>query len=181
MRWVWTEDLGAKSEHDANAVGYRATKARPLQKLIRKLNLHRDYVFIDLGSGKGRVLLVAAQLGFQNVVGVEFSPSLCNIARQNARVFLRNTKVASNIEVVQADAATFKMPSKECIFYAFNPFDGVVMERFIANLRESLQRHPRKVWFLYNTPLHATVLEKLFSSAEDFEIGGVEFKVYKNF
>jgi SAM-dependent methyltransferase len=182
MRWVWTEDLGANSEHDANAVGYRATKARPLQKLIRKLDLPRDRAFVDLGSGKGRVLLLAAQLGFQHVVGVEFSPKLCAIARANVGIFTRQlTKITSYIEVTQADAALFNITPEHCIFYAFNPFDGVVMERLIANLRESLARHPRKIWFLYNTPLHAHVLEQLFSSAQDFEIGGTEFKVYKNF
>jgi SAM-dependent methyltransferase len=184
MRWVWTEDLGANSEHDANAVGYRATKARPLQKLIRKLDLPRDYTFIDLGSGKGRVLLLAAQLGFQNVVGIEFSPKLCAIARANVEFFTRQlTKITSQFEVIEADAALFQIPAEHSVFYAFNPFDAVVMEQFMANLRESLARHPRKVWFLYNTPLHAQVIEnsRLFTSAEDFEIGGTEFKVYRNY
>ena len=55
MRWVWVEDLGANSEHDANAVGYRATKAGPLRALIRKLDLQRGLTFVDLGSGKGRM------------------------------------------------------------------------------------------------------------------------------
>ena len=85
MRWVWVEDLGANSEHDVNAVGYRATKARSLQKLISKLDLPRDRAFVDLGSGKGRVLLLAAQLGFQKVVGVD--TELCQKPHDLALVY----------------------------------------------------------------------------------------------
>jgi SAM-dependent methyltransferase len=183
MRWVWVEDLGANSEHDVNAVGYRATKARSLQKLISKLDLPRDRAFVDLGSGKGRVLLLAAQLGFQKVVGVEFSPKLCAIARQNVNTFTRRTRIAARIDVIESDVALFNITADRCIFYAYNPFDGVVMERLVGNLRDSLKRFPRRVWLLYNTPAHATVIEKsdLFCSAEEFEIGGAEFKVYKNF
>jgi SAM-dependent methyltransferase len=154
-----------------------------LQKLIHKLDLPRDCAFVDLGSGKGRVLLLAAQLGFQKVVGVEFSPRLCAIARRNVKIFTRKTRIIVHIDVIKSDVALFNIEPEQCIFYAYNPFDGVVMERLVANLRDSLKRFPRRVWLLYNTPVHATVIVKsdLFSSAEEFEIGGAEFKVYKNF
>jgi SAM-dependent methyltransferase len=183
MRWVGVEDLGANSEHDVNAVSYRATKARPLRKLIGKLDLPRDRAFVDLGSGKGRALLLAARLGFQKVVGVEFSPTLCAIARQNVKIFTRRTRITARIDVIESDVALFNIQPEQCIFYAYNPFDGTVMERLVANLRDSLKQFPRRVWLLYSTPIHATVIEKseLFSSAKEFEIGGVEFKVYKNF
>lgn len=188
-KWVWVEDLGANSEHDANATGHRASKARPLRKLINRLDVPRECVFIDLGSGMGRALLLAVQLGFKTVVGVEFSPKLCAIARQNVKIFTQSdalsgqVTVTSRIEVIQADVARFEIPAERCIFYAFNPFDGVVMERFVGNLRDSLQRFPREIWFVYQNPLCASVIDKseLFSSAQDFEIGGAEFKVYKNF
>lgn len=183
MRWVWAEDLGAESQHDANAVGYRATKAGPLRKLLKKLDLPRDCAFVDLGSGKGRVLLLAAQLGFHKVVGVEFSPRLCAIARKNVGIFTRQMAITSQISVVWSDVAVFNIPAEPCIFYLFNPFDEVVMEQFVDNLRGSLKQLPRHIWLVYNTPLHASVIEnsKLFSKVQEFEIGGAEFKVYRNF
>jgi len=180
MRWVWSDELGANSEHAINAVGYRATKALPLRKLLKRLELPRDVTFVDLGSGKGRVLLLAAQLGFMKVVGVEFSPALCVIARDNVRKFTRQIKTKSHIEVVEADAALFHISPDHCIFYAYNPFDGVVLEKFLANLKASLNRFPRPVWFLYNTPLHARVIEasRLFSHTQSLEIDGVEFELF---
>lgn len=180
LAWVWTEDLGANSIHDANAVGYRASKARALRILLRKLKLPRDYAFIDLGSGKGRVLLLAAQMGFKKVLGVEFSPKLCAIARANVQRFGWQIKLKSDIEIIESDAADFEIPRERCIFYAFNPFDGVVMEKWLGNLRQSLARSPRKVWLVYNTPIHAGVIENsnLFAKPQNFEIGGALFKVY---
>jgi SAM-dependent methyltransferase len=179
MRWVWREDLGINSEHAAH---YRATKARSWRKLMSKLDLPRDCVFVDLGCGKGRVLLLAAQLGFEKVLGVEFSPRLCAIARGNVKIFTRRARTNACIDVIESDVARYDIKPEQCIFFAYNPFDEVVMERFVANLRDSLKRFPRKVWLLYNTPIHAVVIErsKLFTSCEEFEIGGVEFKVFTN-
>ena len=52
--------------------------------LLRGLSIrHEDYVFVDLGSGKGRVLLLAAELPFKEIIGVEFSPELHAIALAN--------------------------------------------------------------------------------------------------
>jgi SAM-dependent methyltransferase len=176
-------NLGANSEHDANAaVGYRASKARALRILIKRLKLPRDRTFVDLGSGKGRVLLLAAQLKFQKVVGVEFSPKLCAIAMANIAKFSRQLNISPKIDVIEADAAQYSITPDQCIFYAFNPFDGIVMGALLGSLRESLEYFPREVWFIYNTPLQAAIIERsgLFSSTENFEIGGAEFKVYKN-
>jgi SAM-dependent methyltransferase len=182
LGWVWVEDLGANSEHDANAVGYRPSKVLPLRALIKRLKLPRDLTFVDLGSGKGRVLLLAAKMGFQKIVGVEFSPKLCAIAQTNVEKFTGQLGLPTEIRVIQADAALFTITPDQCIFYAFNPFDGVVLGELMGSLRDSLTYFPREVWFIYNTPLHTDVIERsgLFSLVQDCEIGGTEFKIYRN-
>ena len=48
MRWVEMNTLAFESKHKGNAVRYTATKSRPLQRLISKLNLPKDGVFVDL-------------------------------------------------------------------------------------------------------------------------------------
>jgi SAM-dependent methyltransferase len=150
---------------------------------MRKLDLPRDRAFVDLGSGKGRVLLIAAQFGFDKAVGVEFSPGLCDIARHNVEIFTRRTRITACVDVIESDVALYDIEPEQCIFFIYNPFDDVVMERLVVNLRNSLKHFPRRVWLLYNTPIHAIVIEKsgLFCSCEEFEIGGTEFKVFKNF
>ena len=40
----------------------------------------QDYTFLDIGSGKGRVLMLASDAPFRHIVGVELSPALTAIA-----------------------------------------------------------------------------------------------------
>jgi hypothetical protein len=47
----------------------------------------QDFTFIDLGSGKGRVLLMAAAYGFKRIIGVEFMPELHRVAEENIRKY----------------------------------------------------------------------------------------------
>jgi Methyltransferase domain len=88
--------------------------------------------FIDLGCGKGRGLIVAAELGFQKIVGVEFSPGLVEICRANvAHLALNNT------EVLNLDAAQYPFPDDDFVLYMYNPFSKEVMRRVVGNLRAS--------------------------------------------
>jgi cyclopropane fatty-acyl-phospholipid synthase-like methyltransferase len=55
-----------------------------LSRALDRLQLDpRDFVFVDLGSGKGRVILRAATRPFRRVEGVEFSEPLHRVALRN--------------------------------------------------------------------------------------------------
>src|SRR6188508_1333404 len=79
-RMIDAGDLETESENKSRAVQYQATKAWPFLKLLRAIQVPRDGIFVDFGSGKGRALLIAADYGFKRSVGIEFSPQLCAIA-----------------------------------------------------------------------------------------------------
>src|SRR5688572_3346622 len=100
MRWVDRSQLETESVNRSHSAPYRATKVGPLLQLLDKLHLPRDCNFLDIGSGKGRVLLIASQYGFRKIVGIEFSPELCAIARKNVEVFCRRAKPLASIEVI---------------------------------------------------------------------------------
>jgi SAM-dependent methyltransferase len=179
-RWVDAQELDTDSENKAHAVHYQATKARPFLKLLRSLSLPKDSVFVDFGSGKGRVLLLAAHHGFKRVVGVEFSPQLCALARSNIAAFSKVAPLASPIEVIEADATRFEIGAGLNVFYLYNPFDPPVLSRVLDNLRRSVESAPRKLWLIYNTPKHHELIHqsRLFGDGVRHEIGGTEFTVY---
>ena len=63
---------------------YQGTPVVVIHRMIRRLKVNRQrFTFIDLGSGKGRVLLIAAQYPFKSVIGIEFSKTLHDIALTN--------------------------------------------------------------------------------------------------
>ena len=104
-----------------------------------------DYTFIDMGSGKGRVLFVAAEYPFRQVIGVEFSIALHEDAQRNIARYKSRKQRSGTIEAVLADAARFKFPAGKLVIYLFNPFGPDVMSRMLANLKMSLEIDPRHV------------------------------------
>ncbi|MDR3645547.1 MAG: class I SAM-dependent methyltransferase, partial [Clostridia bacterium] len=86
--------------------------------------------FIDIGSGKGRPCLYAAQTGrFYKVIGVEFSDKLVEIAQDNAE----KCKLDKDITFVNMDAADYVFPSGKNLIYLFNPFNEHILEKLIKN------------------------------------------------
>src|SRR5262249_41119604 len=102
----------------------------------------RAATFVDLGCGKGRPLIVAARMGFRNVVGVEFVQELASIAEKNLRI------TGFTATVVCADADAYSFPSGPLVVYMFNPFHEPVMRLVAANLRSRKD----ELWVIYVNP-----------------------------
>jgi len=117
-----------------------------------------DFVFIDLGSGKGRTLLMASDYPFRRIVGVELLPALSRAAQENRSKYQNASQKCFAIELICEDASEFAFPVEPIVLFLFNPFPESGLRRVIANLEESLREHPRKVYLLYHNPLLEHVL-----------------------
>jgi precorrin-6B methylase 2 len=143
------EDLAIESRHVAHGVHYAPTRVRYFRAVLRALPIPPDSVFVDIGAGKGRMLLLAAQSGrFRKVVGVEFSAELCRTAEQNIRRFQRHRARDVTFEVVHADAADYEVQPDQNVFFMFNPFGPVVMQQVIQRVGQSLEETPRRIWLI---------------------------------
>lgn len=112
--------------------------------------------FVDLGCGKGRVLMMTAALPFAQVLGVEYSPALSAIARRNLERY-RGPHRAEAVEVVTADASEFAYPDGDLVVFMYHPFDEVVMQRVIDALRRRQLTSPHRLLVLYFKPVHAAL------------------------
>ncbi len=182
MDWVAVDSFETNSGHKANATRYQASKARPLLQLLRKLALPKDGVFVDLGCGKGRVLLIAAQLGFRKVVGIEFCAQLSRQARENVELFLKKYPASSPLEVIEADVTGYEFRDDENIFFLYNPFDSIVLGQVLDNISKSALKAPRDIWLVYNNPVHHELVlsNMLFAQFRRYEINGEVFHVYEH-
>jgi len=112
-------------------------------------------VFVDLGSGKGRVLLMAAEYPFRKIVGVELSPALHRIARENVRRWRVVTHGAAAFELCCMDASEWEPPPAETLIYLFQPFPVDTMRAVLARLAFNLAAASRPAIHLaYLNPLH---------------------------
>ncbi|MGA7383770.1 MAG: methyltransferase domain-containing protein, partial [Methylocella sp.] len=87
--------LGIRSANLPFATRYETTGEEVIEPAIRYLGVkYSEFIFIDLGCGKGLPLLIAARLGFAKIIGVEFSPKLAAVARSNAEIMgIKNISV----------------------------------------------------------------------------------------
>jgi SAM-dependent methyltransferase len=122
---------------------------------------YSQYTFVDMGSGKGRMLFVAAEYPFRRVIGVEFSNDLHEEALTNIKRYKYRGRRCADIESVHADAAEFEFPNENLVVYMFNPFGPEVMKRMLANLERSLERHPRHVIVMMLWPEHADLVAQM--------------------
>jgi SAM-dependent methyltransferase len=112
-----------------------------------------DFTFVDLGSGKGRTLLMASDYPFQRILGVELLPALHQVALENLQLYKNESQRCFSLEAVCADASNYPLPEKPLVIYLFNPFPEAGLRRVMKNLEQSLRNHPRKVYLLYHNPL----------------------------
>jgi trans-aconitate methyltransferase len=87
LKWKSPSKIWINALRKQHAEKYKATRARYFRKLMKRVHLPRDGVFVDVGCGKGRILLLAVEHGLNRVVGIEISPTLCKIAEKNIAGF----------------------------------------------------------------------------------------------
>lgn len=114
------------------------------------LDSQRD-VFVDIGSGLGRAVFVAANRPFRRVLGIELNRELVEQARQQlARA--RKRLLCQQVELVEADAASFLYPSDMSVVFLWNPFLGKILQRVMDRIRQSYLESPRAMTLLYALP-----------------------------
>jgi SAM-dependent methyltransferase len=154
-------ELTVLGENAPHAIAYIPTSPQFGRHMLRNLPVAdvSSYTFIDMGSGKGRMLLLAAELPFRRIVGVEFASDLSALAQQNVKTYRNAGQLCFQIEPVHMDATLFEFPPEPSLIYFFYPFQRFVMEPVIQNLNRSLAEHPRDVVVVYFNPVLSDVVE----------------------
>ena len=125
------------------------------------------FTFIDLGSGKGRALLMAAEHPFPRIIGVELIPELHQASLENIRAFIQSNRLSGRlkapcIETLCMDARDFQFPPEPLVVYLFNPFPEPVFAAVLSHLRQSVLESPRPVYVAYRYIEH----EQLFAESD---------------
>ncbi len=162
---------------------YQPTESALLHEMLETLSKQsqidfHDFVFIDLGSGKGRTLLMASDYPFRRILGVELLPSLHQAAEENLRKYQSESQKCFALQSICANATEFQLPAEPTVLYLFNPFPESGLRLVVANLEQSLQTHPREVYVLYHNPLLDHVLSQ--SAALSKSGGTHQYSIYES-
>ena len=177
------KDLNINSTNVKNGERYQATKVIFLKKLLNNIKpiIPDSPVLVDLGCGKGRVLLVASEFGFREVRGVEFAHELCETAKDNIVKYKIRGKRDSVFRVIESDAALYKIQKDENVLFIFNSFDDMIMAQVLQNIAASIQEKMREVIIIYHNPKYDNLIKSFegFMKVREYNFG-YTFTVYSN-
>lgn len=154
---------------------YQPSSSVLFQKAIKALPVSPGgRVLLDVGSGKGRALILAAQAGFSKVIGIEYATELNDMAHVNIEK-VRSRFPDTVFELHDGDATDFGLPADVDVIYLFNPFDEQTLLKWSATIAQQLQR-PIHVIYMHPvfaealTSSHPTLLEIYHSPDDEFII-----------
>jgi SAM-dependent methyltransferase len=149
--------LGASRNAEIHA--YEGTSASLIREILGRLPVQTDQLaFVDLGSGKGRALLVASEFPFVEIVGVELSRELHLIAQENVRRFRPAHQRATKFRLSCMDATQYDFGTKALVLFLYNPFGRDTLRTVLANLEASLEATPRQAFLVYLNPRFEALL-----------------------
>jgi hypothetical protein len=134
---------------------YQPSEPSLFHQILRALPVEPNgFTFIDLGSGKGRTLLMASDYPFRRIIGVEFLAELDAIAQENLSRYRSEQQKCFALESHAGDARDFAFPQEPTVLYLFNPFPEYVLLAVLANLRSSWASSPRPLYVAYHNLVH---------------------------
>ncbi|HEX6847050.1 MAG TPA: class I SAM-dependent methyltransferase [Chitinophagaceae bacterium] len=117
----------------------------------------KEKSLIDVGSGKGRVMVAAAHFGFKNIIGVDFAKELCAAAERNINK-IKTQFPDTLFKVYCMDILNYAINADDKVFFLFNPFNKEIMERFLEKIDLSVKKHQRTIYFIYANPQQKEIL-----------------------
>jgi SAM-dependent methyltransferase len=119
-------------------------------------------VFLDVGAGKGRAMLLASRFPFLRVEGVELNETLAKIAAANIALWQHDAtaEALAPITLHHADATRLPLPAEPTLAFLFHPFEKPVLRRFLKHVEDSVAANPRPVDLLYANAEHGSLLDQ---------------------
>ena len=141
---------------DSN-LGYGGCQPSSLRRALSTVPDPARRSFLDIGCGKGRGLIVASEVPFRRVVGVEIDPALCQTARANAAAIRARFPDRVAIEVLEGDAAALELPPGDLVAFVFNAFSVDLLQKIVAQLGAVAE--DRSLFVIYQHPYFGHVVD----------------------
>jgi len=137
---------------DMHAHGYSGSQPGVMRKVFAMLPGAAQCSFLDLGCGKGRPLLVATEFPFKEIVGIELSLALAQIARNNAEIMSNHYSGRTRVRIEVGDATEYPIPSGDVVLFMANPFDEAMIRKMALRVEAALALEERSIFVVYLNP-----------------------------
>lgn len=150
---VGLAEIDGIGPHLEEASHYLPTRKREFERMMATVGEidHSEHVFVDLGCGKGRIVLLAAAQPYKKVIGVDFSPTFIRQSKENLERYT-GPVAAREIELLAIDAMDFVVPPENLVVFMFSPFGPPVFDAVMRNLVASTKQRKQKITIVYYSP-----------------------------
>ncbi|MCW2690240.1 MAG: SAM-dependent methyltransferase [Mycobacterium sp.] len=157
VRTTWRAELDELGIAPDGHAHYEPVGWLTLRRILPPRTVSTDDVFLDVGSGMGRAVLLAAGYPFRRVIGVELSTQLNAIAQDNLDR-CRDRLRCQHIQLVNADAVEYEIPDDVTVIFMYNPVRGANFAAVVKNVLDSYDRRPRMMRIAYANPIEEPTL-----------------------
>lgn len=172
------EEINARASEDLQINPYAGSQPSIVRRALAGLPDVAGYTFVDLGCGKGRPLVVASEFPFADIVGVDISPDLVKVARENASIIRRSFPERTPIRLVEGNAFNFMPESERIVFFLYNSFPREGVQELVRGIERRVAAGGTQLFVVSYNPVWASVLDQSRSlvrySAERYAYGARE-------
>lgn len=148
---VQLDHLTIHKNNVINSIWYEPMSEKAFRQIMDHVAIDfRKFEFLDFGSGKGRVLLLASEYGYKKITGVEFAKELHFVGVDNIKKYNRLKRNPMNIQSVWMDAIQFPIPNVPVVVFFFSPFRGKVLQQVLDNVSTSFSLNPREFVLIFH-------------------------------
>ena len=171
---------GLKKSLTEHAARYDDSSLLGLRDLFSVLDPHSEKVLLDVGCGKGIVLLAALDFNFKEIRGFDHSEYLCDVASRNCLKYQKKVGSDMNVTIINVSALDYQFQDDENVLYFYNPFDAYLSEKFLDLVKDSVLRRKRKMWIIARNWVGKNLVSKKLEvkREEQYTLWGKDFIVF---
>lgn len=138
----WGPGIQYNNDKYPSSNGYQVCSLKHMDMICDMLaNIRNisEYQFIDVGSGKGKMLFYNAikNRPFKSYLGIEIDTDLHNAAEKNLKNI--NIKLEKEISFVNENALEYKFNNEPKILFFFRPVNAELYRQIILNNKDSIK------------------------------------------
>ena len=167
------EDVGVPLADVARGNGvYRPVTEQLFRAAIASIRIDpTKFTFLDIGSGMGKVLFMAADHPFKRIVGIEYARGLHDVAIRNVSTYRSSRQRCTVIEPVHADALEYELPDGPLVLFIFNALAKEIMGELLKRVDAAAgPEHHRSIFLIYTNVRTVKEVGNVFSGLHHLRI-----------
>ena len=155
---------------------YAPSYYSPLKRIFSLIPNKKKLNFVDIGCGKGKVLLIASEFGFKKITGIDIMQKAFKISKKNISIFQKNKKKKIHINLIKIDARQYNIENDN-VFYFFNPFSYIILNIILRAIKRN---NKKETYIIYCAPKTDNyILNSQFKKITEEKYSTHTFVLYK--